>query len=98
VSENCNLCNGELQVVNIEGGVCTVCLAIHGPNRTPKSWGPKSSGRDIDAQYIIQINSDIIKEGYACTYCEDVFSIDDMNDIIGRWLCSQCYTDHVLQQ
>ena len=101
MSKNCALCNQGLVAIELEGGVCHVCDQVHNGVRMPtKAWGHKAIGTPRtpkNPQYILQIG-DIVKEGYECTYCEDVFAIDDMNNTIGRWLCNQCFIEHVLQE
>jgi predicted CXXCH cytochrome family protein len=98
MSLNCDLCNGLLEHVNISGGICTVCHHVH-KSATSSIIDVIGAPRQIQAfsrgsHYDVETDS----WGIACTYCEDIFQPEDMNNSIDRWLCNQCFSDHVLNE
>ncbi len=98
MSKYCDLCNGLLEHVNISGGICTICHHVDN-TRTSTKMGILSVPRPYYTEmegnaYDVETDT----WGITCTYCEDIFSVEDMNNTIDRWLCNQCYNDHVLEQ
>ncbi len=104
MSKNCELCNELLTEGQLMAGRCSVCVDItmHDLHlyRTPTKEAPVkgASVKALMPTYGLSITSTTIKEGFMCSYCEDIYNIDDMNNIIDRWLCNQCYNDHVLNE
>ena len=104
MSKNCELCNELLTPSTIEGGRCEVCIDITfhdlhtwtNPNTATPAKG--DSVKQVLPVYALSISSASIKEGFTCSYCEDVYDIDDMNNTLDRWLCNQCYIDHVVNE
>ena len=87
------------------GSRCNFCIegiTIHDLHTWTSNTTTPAKGervRDIlPIDTFVSIDTDVIKEGAMCSYCEDVYSIDDMNNNIDRWLCNQCYNDHVLNE
>ena len=104
MSKNCELCNELLTEGQLMAGRCGVCgdITMHDLHlyRTPTTETPikGASVKALMPTYGVSITSTTIDEGFMCSYCEDIYSIDDMNNIIDRWLCNQCYIDHVVNE
>ena len=105
MTENCDLCDMSLTPSTARGSRCVFCrdgitindLHLWTPDPTPPPYVKDSISIDAFSEgssYDLTTDS----WGIMCTYCEDVFSPDDMNNTIDRWLCNQCYSDHVLEQ
>ena len=104
MSKNCELCNELLTDDQLMSGRCDIChpgfirdlhLFRSSSVKAPSKGSPVRALMPIHG---ISIDSTRIKEGFMCSYCEDIYSLSDMNNIIDRWLCNQCYNDHVLNE